>query len=588
MNRFDKPVEGQYVSQYVPIPFEQLYQLGKYYNEEVDKAQQELASSVNKWSEFRSPSAIDTKQWYDYTIGGAKQIVDEMINNPDLIKTAEGRSKITSFINSRPYDKLSSLQQSREAMLERQKANQTLALNGKYNPLWHDVNFTEYDTMQGGIFKDTAPLAFKSVNDLTKPYVDDLKNQFIATKGGYDYFGVTPERALSQVTSNFASIYNTPEAQKHIQTLMGQGLTQDEAIQTFKGMVSTAAMEQATYDRRPNEFAKINYEYAKRAALANTGQPGGGGPFYITQAMEVTGKDLFGQRARAALAQSNPEYKKALDESISPDPIIANQAKDRIREIDKTVNPNMLFRSIFSSYGKKTDNGKIQLTNQDLNLATNHILNNFSYKVTGEAARLFEDKISGITSKESPTLFGQRRILNGGEDLTLTTRYVANIAGYNAVDPGRNKVENALKSGKLVGMVVLDNNNIMSIPTAEGSTVNTQNLKVAVPVSTVKNAGLDYGEMVRAGGQYIKNPNYVASSYTNKKKKGETESETEREQYKGEEGYYIINLSSNLPSTGDGLPAEYLNQEALSNIIGQSKSSELYPDVQNTSWGFKK
>ena len=127
MNRFDKPVEGQYVSQYVPIPFEQLYQLGKYYNEEVDKAQQELASSVNKWSEFRSPSAIDTKQWYDYTIGGAKQIVDDMINNPDLIKTAEGRSRITSFINSRPYDKLSSLQQSREAMLERQKANQTLA-----------------------------------------------------------------------------------------------------------------------------------------------------------------------------------------------------------------------------------------------------------------------------------------------------------------------------------------------------------------------------------------------------------------------------------------------------------------------------
>lgn len=587
MNRFDKPVEGQYVSQYVPIPFEQLYQLGKYYNEEVDKAQQELASSVNKWSEFRSPSAIDTKQWYDYTIGGAKQIVDDMINNPDLIKTAEGRSRITSFINSRPYDKLSSLQQSREAMLERQKANQTLALNGKYNPLWHDVNFTDYNTMQGGIFKDTAPLAFKSVNDLTKPYVDDLKSQFISTKGGYDYFGVTPERALAQVNSNFSSIYNTPEAQKHIQTLMNQGLTQDEAIQTFKGMVNTAAMEQVTYDRRPNEFAKINYEYTQKAASANAGQPGG--PFYITQAMEVTGKALFGQNARSVLAQNNPEYRKALEESISPDPIIANQAKDRIREIDKTVNPNTLFRSVFSSYGKKTDNGKIQLTNQDLNLATNHILNNFSYKVSGKQAKLFEDRISGITDKESTTLFGQRRMLNGGEDLTLTTRYIANIAGYNPVDAGRNKVENALKSGKLVNMVVLGNNNIMSIPTADGSAVNTQNVKVAVPVSTVKNAGLSYGEMMRAGGQYIKNPTYVLPTYSKRRDKmGEVQSEIDKESYKGEEGYYIINLSSNLPSTGDGLDAEYLNQEALGSIVGQSKSSELYPDVQNTSWGFKK
>lgn len=590
MNRFDKPVEGQYVSQYVPIPFEQLYQLGKYYNEEVDKAQQELASSVNKWSEFRSPSAIDTKQWYDYTIGGVKQIVNDMINNPDLIKTAEGRSRITSFINSRPYDKLSSLQQSREAMLERQKANQTLALNGKYNSLWHDVNFTDYNTMQSGIFKDIAPLAFKSVNDLTKPYVDDLKSQFISTKGGYDYFGVTPERALAQVNSNFSSIYNTPEAQKHIQTLMNQGLTQDEAIQTFKGMVNTAAMEQVTYDRRPNEFAKINYEYAKKAALANAGQPGGaGGPFYITQAMEVTGKALFGQNARSVLAQNNPEYRKALEESISPDPIIANQAKDRIREIDKTVNPNTLFRSIFSSYGKKTDNGKIQLTNQDLNLATNHILNDFSYKVSGKQAKLFEDRINGITDEASATPFGRRRILNGGEDLTLTSRYIANIAGYNPVDAGRNKVENALKSGKLINMVVLGNSNIMSIPTADGNTVNTQNVKVAVPVSTVKNAGLSYGEMMRAGGQYIKNPTYVSPTYSKRRDKmGEVQSEIDKESYKGEEGYYVINLSSNLPSTGNGLDAEYLNQEALDSMIGQSKSSELYPDVQNTSWGFNK
>ena len=586
MNRFDKPVEGQYVSQYVPIPFEQLYQLGKYYNEEVDKAQQELSASVNKWSEFRSPSAVDTKQWYDATIGGAKQIVNDMINNPDLIKTPEGRSRITSYINSRPYDVLSNLQQSKEAMLSRQKANQELALSGKYNPLWHDVNFADYDTTKGGVFRDTAPLAYKSIRDLTEPFVNDLKDEFIATKGGYDYFGVSPERALAQVNSNWSSIYNTPEAQKHIQTLMNQGLTQDEAVGTFRNMINSAAVEYSRVNRDANEFAKINQEYAQRAALANAGKQGGGGPFYITQAMDATGKALFGQNARSVLAQNNPEYRKAIEESRSTDPIIANQAKAKISEMDKTINPTTLFRQVFNSYGKKTDKGKVQLTNEDLKLATNDILNNFSYKVTGKQAKLFEDRISGITDKESSTPFGQRRILNGGEDLTLTTRYIANIAGYNPVDAGRNKVEDALKSGKLVNMVVLDNSNIMSIPTADGSTVNTQNVKVAVPVSTVKNAGLSYGEMMRAGGQYVTNPNYVASSYTNKKKKGETESETEREQYKGEEGYYIINLSSNLPSTGSGLDAEYLNQEALGNIVGQSKSGELYPDVQNTSWGF--
>ena len=37
-NRFDKPIESEYISQYTPIPFEQLYAIGKANNERVDKA----------------------------------------------------------------------------------------------------------------------------------------------------------------------------------------------------------------------------------------------------------------------------------------------------------------------------------------------------------------------------------------------------------------------------------------------------------------------------------------------------------------------------------------------------------------------
>ena len=36
-NRFDKPIESEYISQYTPIPFEQLYAIGKANNERVDK-----------------------------------------------------------------------------------------------------------------------------------------------------------------------------------------------------------------------------------------------------------------------------------------------------------------------------------------------------------------------------------------------------------------------------------------------------------------------------------------------------------------------------------------------------------------------
>lgn len=87
VNRYDKPVQSEYISQYTPIPFEQLYNLGKYYNEQVDKAYSDLSTQLAKWSEFRSPSAVDTKRWYDATVGGAQNIVNQLAANPDLIKT---------------------------------------------------------------------------------------------------------------------------------------------------------------------------------------------------------------------------------------------------------------------------------------------------------------------------------------------------------------------------------------------------------------------------------------------------------------------------------------------------------------------
>lgn len=590
MNRFDKPVEGQYVSQYVPIPFEQLYQLGKYYNEEVDKARQELASSVNKWSEFRSPSAIDTKQWYDYTIGGAKQIVDDMVNNPDLIKTAEGRSRITSFINSRPYDKLSSLQQSREAMLERQKANQTLALNGKYNPLWHDVNFTDYNTMQGGIFKDTAPLAFKSVRDLTEPYVNDLKDEYITSKGGYDYFGVTKKRALEQVNQNWSSIYNTPEAQKHIQTLMGQGLDFNSAVSTFKNMVDTAAGEYSRVNRNANEFAKIGEEYRQRANLERSKQADSqqNRPFLLTQAMEATGLSKFQDYKTKYLSSTNPEYNKLLNQYAQAK---TDQEKNIIRSamsnMEKEFNPTTAFRSIMNKYGSKNAKGGFSLTNIGLGKAVNEVLNEFAYSPDAQVKDIFKASIDGFSPDKEETAFGKRHIINGGENLTLTSRYIANVAGFSATDSGRNKVENALKSGKLSNMIVLDNNKALSIPSGRGVT-SVQNVKVAIPKSLFDREGINEGEIQRAGGVYYANPSYRKQNISSSYKAGSEEPDKRNvnEKLSGEEGYYILNLAGNLPSTGEGMNAETMNQEYQRQQIGASASSDYFPNTQNVSWGF--
>ena len=152
VNRYDNPAQAEFINTYVPIPFEQLYTLGKQAKENVDQALKDYSTALDKWAEFQSPSAADTKAYYDETYGRALPVAEELSKNLDMIKTAEGRSKIYSAINNVDRAKLSMLRQSAEGLRERQKVNQRLMLEGKYNPLWHDVDFTGYNTLTSGIY----------------------------------------------------------------------------------------------------------------------------------------------------------------------------------------------------------------------------------------------------------------------------------------------------------------------------------------------------------------------------------------------------------------------------------------------------
>ena len=266
VNRFDQPTQVNYVSQYVPIPFDQLYQLGREYNARVDRAIDQFNTQLNTWSQFKSPSAVDTQRFYDRTIGAAQPIVEEMVNNPDLLRTAEGRSRIQSFINNRPYDELSQLQQNRENMLQRQQLEQQLSIRGLWNPLWHSFDYTNYDTLGDeqnramGLLSsnDMTLLPYKSTVDLVAPFVDNLKPSFIGTDGVYNVSGVSEQRTREQVDAHMSEILSTPYAQRHIQVLQNQfGLSQDDAVRQFVTNAYTAAKEYAYRDYEINPLALL-------------------------------------------------------------------------------------------------------------------------------------------------------------------------------------------------------------------------------------------------------------------------------------------------------------------------------------------
>lgn len=607
-NRFDKPIESEYISQYTPIPFEQLYAIGKANNERVDKAYQDLGNQFTKWSEFRSPSAVDTKRWYDLTVGAGQDIVNKLAANPDLIKTAEGRSLIQSFINTRPYNELSQLQQSREGLLQRQKVNQLLMLSGKYNPLWHEVDFTNYSTLDSGVFNDVAPLAYKSEVDLVKPYVDNLKPGFIRQEGAYDWRGVSSERIDQEIANNISAIYNTPEAQKHIQVLIQQGYTPEQANALFANRIYRAGREFAYEDRELNPLSKIYEEdRLKRARIKE--QQATQKPFRLTESIAATGGYAFKLGTQAYIANKyrdqinslTDQYNKAVE---SNDTLSANIFKEQLRKINESnsYTPNKLFNEIFKEHA--TD-GK--LTNIDLSNATNDILNRFAApSPIASVNDLLQTTIPGVTSETVTTPLGKYRVIANPRQLDLATDVISEIAGYKHVESGKNKFRDALKNGKLTNVILQQGGNILTLPVNKNGQVqpnSSQVITVAIPQSQLDALGITDADMVISGAKRIYNRSGEVSLSTEIKEgdkrklpfqryleKGEYNS---KYNYEGEVSYNVptedvywqIELLNKLPDPQDKLNTEYLDQQAWKLSMTDAFRSELYPSTQQEAYG---
>lgn len=612
-NRFDKPIESEYISQYTPIPFEQLYAIGKANNERVDKAYQDLGNQFTKWSEFRSPSAVDTKRWYDLTVGAGQDVVNKLAANPDLIKTAEGRSLIQSFINTRPYNELSQLQQSREGLLQRQKVNQQLMLSGKYNPLWHEVDFTNYNTLDSGVFNDVAPLAYKSEVDLVKPYVDNLKPGFIRQEGAYDWRGVSSERTDQEIANNISAIYNTPEAQKHIQVLIQQGYTPEQANALFASRIYRAGREFAYEDRELNPLSKIYEE--DRLKRARTGQQTAQKPFRLTESIAATGGDAFKLGTQAYIANKyrdqinslTDQYNKAVE---SNDILSANIFKEQLRKIYNESNsytPNKMFNEIFKEYA--TDGKLTNLVNLpiDLSNATNDILNRFAApSPIASVNDLLQTTIPGVTSEAVTTPLGKYRVIANPRQLDLATDVISEIAGYKHVESGKNKFRDALKNGKLTNVILQQGGNILTLPVNKNGQVqpnSSQVITVAIPQSQLDALGITDADMVMSGARRIYDRSGKVSLSTEIKEGDKRKLPFQRYLEEGEysskynyEGkvsynvptedvYWQIELLNKLPDPQDKLNTEYLDQQAWKLSMTDAFRSELYPSTQQEAYG---
>ena len=258
MNEYSNPAQAQFINTYVPIPFEQLYNLGVQAKQDVEKAVEKVGTTVSKWSEFESPSQADTKAWYDATIGKVKPLINEMANNMDLMKSAEGRARMNALINNVDVASLSAIKQSAENMKQRQKLDQEMMVRGMYNPAWHKVDYANYSTVKQGTFNDMSPIAYKDIPSLAEPYFKDVTKRYLGTKNNREYYGVAKEDVEKAAQMSFNDIYNTPEAQMHMKVMMqnNPNLTPEKAKeQLYKEVVQSQMAKVKVTDINPDQVA---------------------------------------------------------------------------------------------------------------------------------------------------------------------------------------------------------------------------------------------------------------------------------------------------------------------------------------------
>lgn len=583
VNRFSTPVDSQYISQYVPIPFQELYAIGKEYNTQRQQAEKQLSDYVQKWSEFESPSAVDTQRWYDITMKPAIKVAEQYARNPELLKTPEGRSSIYNLINSLPYEELSALKSSRNNMLKRQEINMKLAAEDKYNPLWHDVDFTNYDTLSSsGIFNDLSPLAYKSEVDLVKPYVDNLKDSYLYSQGEYDYFGVSPDDTDEQVHDNISAIYNTPEAQMHIKALMKQGLSEKDAKDTFERSIYLAGREFARVNREANAFSLLR---EKENAKNPQTQPRD--LLYFTNEIEITGLKNFLASKENQLTNTK-EYIDIVNNLRSSDPKVREQALQQAKDLYTKSDPRKLFRSIFDEYGTVDVTGKTKLNPTQLKNGVNDILNRYSINVNGgKNQELLQTTIPNLSSEAVDTPLGKRKIISGAENMNLMSRVIAGIAGFEPTQSRRSKVLQSIKSGALNNMILLSSNRIVSIPG-----LNVLEVKVAISDADAKRLGLTDNDLKDADATEIIIPGKNSKSQTVTKTGSYDQDEDESSFDKtssstnvsttSDSKYWQLTLSNEIPMSGLG--ARQLNQEALKNNIRSIEYTEEFPSVQSDAY----
>lgn len=210
------------------------------------------------FGDFYSPSSTDMTNWYNMT---QKPIQDFLNENPNAARSVEGRSqlqRIRNRIASNPELRL--MRYNAKNLEDRIKAENAIKAQGG-TILPDGINASNWNTLENGMLTNISPVVAKSLDELLKPSIDILKNEYRLDKDkmknnpGWKVESVDPERIREQMKTTIASLKQTPYWEYYKNNL---GLDDDSLANLATGYVENTIGEK--WDKDDVYFAERDYK----------------------------------------------------------------------------------------------------------------------------------------------------------------------------------------------------------------------------------------------------------------------------------------------------------------------------------------
>lgn len=443
-NRYDQAAEMPILNTYVPIDFNQLYRIGATQKAAVDQAIRDVSAAVQTFGEFRSPSRVDTENYYNMTIGRMQDLLDEVQYNPDSIKDASFRSKLYGRINSLDYAGLSLLRESANNLRQGLAMRAEMEAKGLYNEAWDDSNIDQYDTLgRGAVFTDITPVAYMNANQLSNPYFDNLTKGTIGTtwKDGAKYIvtGNTIDDLRAVADARYSDIVNTPQGQKYYQQFLRQNNGNAEAAtKAFKDMIVASQIDRTL---RPT----LTIDPAWIASLKSRGNNSGDNSIFATPTrlrfiregnLRVAQRNLRNNATEADITKHNEQQAK-LENNFADayNRYVSNPTDNNLAEAKKAQNEVYLNQGRFL-----LDNSRKEIDKQFKSVTGRSIYDQLPQKMN------HRDYVIGVNKALSSV----------ENDIALTNqdRLVTNLGALpiNVVDEG-NATKQAFQFNTSIGFV---------------------------------------------------------------------------------------------------------------------------------------